>query len=269
MGRTAEDICNLALLYAGVNQRIGSLNDATDLAQACNTLYVENRKNQFSDFRWPFAIKRQQLTPLSGVVYTTVQTFAQRDLTTYGPNVYRSLQAANLNNQPDISPSWWVQVTRDGWAYVCPLPDDYLDFIAIWEKPTVSAFGTPPVFTPRDFSQGNLRNPRSMDRTPAKIENANDGTDAIVLLTDVDTPILEYAADVQNPGVYPTEFVELLAWRMAGPLAISQRGDEKKGEACMRMAAVKLGEAFIVSARDQQEDEEPVSEFEASREGAP
>lgn len=270
-GRTNEDICNMALLYAGVNQKISKITDNNAASQACNTVFDEKRKNLISAFRWPFAIRRKQLVPYSGVAYDATRTFAAADLSQFGDNVYRSLLAVNLNHQPDqaASAAWWVQVTRDGWAFVCPLPDDCLDPIEAWEKPTVSAFSTPPIYNFKDPSSYNLRNPRSGQRSPFKLENANDGTDLQVLLTDIDTPILRYTADVSNPAVFPTEFVECLAWHVAGPLAMGMRGDEKKAESCARMAARKEAEAFVVSMRDQQEDEEPVSEFEASREGMP
>ncbi len=270
-GRTAEDICNLALLYAGVNQRIDDINGDSPTEQACNTAYTENRKNQFSDLRWSFAIKRQQLVPYSGNAYDATVTWAKGALTLFGSNVYRSLQDGNLNHTPtdNASAAWWFQVTRDGYAYVCPLPDDFLDPIAVWEKPTVSAFSTPQVWT---FCRGkdgwNLRNPRSSERVPFALENANDGTDNMVLLTDSDTPILKYVADIANTAVYPTEFVEALAWRVAVALATGLRGDEKKADFCEKMANRRAADARIVTLRDQQEDEEPASEFEAARRGA-
>ena len=267
--RADVDICNMALLYAGVNQKIGKLTDLTAAAQACNTIYDEHRRNMLSALRWPFAIKRAQLVPYAGVTYDATRVFALGDLAQYGANVYRSLQAANLNHTPsdNASAAWWFQVTRDGYSFVCPLPPDCLDPIEAWEKPTVSAFGLPMVFSFADQKDFNLRNPRSDQRVPFKIENINDGTDLEVLLTDIDTPILRYTADVTNPAAMPTEFVEALAWDLAGPLAIGLRGDEKKGVACAAMAKAKLADAYVVSMRDQQEDQEPVSEFEAAREG--
>lgn len=271
--RSNEDICNMALLYAGVNQKIGNLAaDRTAAAQACNTIFVEHRRNIMSAFRWPFAIRRRQLTPYSGSAYDAIHTYGVGEHSQFGSNVYRSLLAGNLNRQPDqnSSAAWWFQVTRDGYAYVCPLPDDCVDPIAVWEKPTISALSQPTVFFfNKDLSGNNLRNPRSSGRLPYALENANDGTDLEVLLTDLDAPILKFVADVSNPSAFPSEFAEALAWDLSGPLARGLRGDEKKGDSCDRKAKEKIAEAFVISMRDQQEDEEPVSEFEASREGAP
>jgi hypothetical protein len=271
-GRTNEDICNLALLYSGVNQKIGSLTEAGNkAAQACNTIFDEKRSNLISAFRWPFAVKRKQLTPYSGAVYAAATAYGLSELVQFGNNVYRSLLAANTGHQPDLdaSAAWWAQVTRDGYAYVCPLPADCVDPIAVWEKLTISSSAAPPIWMfGTDQTGANLRNPRSSGRVPMAIENANDGSDNLVLLTDLDAPVLKYTADVINPAVFPTEFVEALAWEMSGDLARGLRGDEKKGDSCDKKAKVKLAEAYVISMRENQEDVEPISEFEAARQGS-
>lgn len=260
----------MALLYCGVNQKIGALTEKTATAQACNTLYDERRKSLLGMMRWPHALKRAQLTPYAGVAYDATRTFAKGDLSQLGDNVYRSLLDVNLNHQPDQNSSvaWWAQVTRDGWAFVCPLPPDCLDPISAWEKLSVSALATPQIFSFKDPTDFNLRNPRSSQRAPFKLENSNDGADLMVLLSDIDTPILLYTADVTNPATMPAEFAEVLAWDMAGPLAMGIRGDEKKALACMSVAKSKMADAFVTSMRNQQEDQEPISEFEAAREGS-
>lgn len=269
--RTDVDICNMALLYAGVNIKINSLTQPNSAeAQACNTIYDEHRRNMMSALRWAFARRRRQLTPLSGVTWDAVTTFAQGQLANFGSNVYRSLQNGNTNNPPadNASAAWWKQVTRDGWSFVCPFPDDCLDPIAIWEKPQVSQFSTPQVFYFAKTSDGYvLRAPPNAGRTPFAVENSDDGNDQEVILTDMDQPVLSYTADVSNPSAFPTEFVEALAWDLAGPLARGLRGDEKKGDSCDKKAQARMAEAFVITMRDQQEDPEPQSEFTAAREG--
>lgn len=272
IARSAEDICNLALLRSGTNLRISSITgDNTPESQACQTCYDENRRNLIMDLLPAWAKKRQALTPLSGVAYNAARTFAKGDLTQYGEDLYRSLLDANTNNQPDLAASaaWWVQVTRDDWAYVCPLPDDCIDPRQIWERPSVSPFATTPLFTGlRDPDDAfNLRNPLSDDRIPYAIENANDGTDGVVLLTDVDTPMLAYIADVTNPSAYTSPFVQVLAWLMASDLAVGLKGDDHRQEFCLKTAIAMAGRAVMIDKRDQQEDPEPVSEFEAARRG--
>lgn len=265
--RSDADICNLALLHAGVNQRIGALTDASAAAQACNTVYVEYRRQMHNEFRWPHATKRVELFPYAGAVYAAAQVFNQGDLTQFGRNVYRSLQNANVGNEPDLdaSAAWWFQVTRDGYAYVCPIPDDMVSPIKIWQKPTVSQTGVPqPLFFPEGC---NYRNPLSEERVPYVFENANDGTDLDVLLSDVLNPVLQYVADVANPAAFPPPFVDAFSWKLSVPLAMGLRGDEKKAAACEQMFHRALAEAFSSVMRDQQEDPEPASEFEAARHG--
>lgn len=270
--RADVDIANMALLYAGVNQRISALTDSSPAAQALNTVYAEIRRSLHNEFRWPHAVKRQQLFPYFGNQYAATGIYNVGDLVKFGNNVYRSLLGMNLNNEPDLNSAaaWWAQVTRDGYAYVCPVPPDMLNPIAVWEKLTVTGASVAPLYafdnTP---TMPNLRNPRMSQRTPFKLENANDGTDLEVLLCDLDTPILEYTADVTNPSIYPPMFVETFAWHLAAPLAMGLRGDEKKAQACEVMATRTLADAWVIAMRDMQEDEQPVSEFEASREGMP
>lgn len=278
--RADVDICNMAALYAGLNKRISSLDDGSALAQACKTVYDETRRKILSAFRWPHAIKRMELTPYSGDAFSTILTYAKGDLVQYGENVYRSLLDNNGpvpvtfpdGHRPDLSASaaWWFQVTRDGYAYASPLPDDVLNLISVWEKPTVSVFGQPPVFTFfQDTSGLTLRNPRSSGRIPFALENANDGSDMILLLSDVDTPVLKYVADVTNEAAFPSTFVEAMAWDLAGPIALGVRGDEDKAKFCNAKAKLAIGDAFISAMKDQQDDEEPISEFEAARTGLP
>lgn len=263
--RSAEDICNLALLRAGVNERISDI-DATDtVSQACKTAYDEHRRTLIMEQRPLWAIKREALTPYSGDDYAAATAFGLGAYAQYGANVYRSLQAANTGHQPDESPAWWAQVTRDGWGYVCPLPTDCLDPMQAWEAPTVSANEVASMRDPDDAF--NLRNPLSQDKPPFALENSDDGSDNVVLLTDFDTPILKYIADVTNPSAYPSPFVQALAWFTGSDLASALRGDEKKAGFCMGMGERDIGKAFIIDQRDQQGDPEPISEFEAARKG--
>lgn len=271
LARSVEDICNLALLYAGLNLRIGLITERSAAAQACNTLYVEARRKVLGAFRWQFAVKRVQLVPYSGDAYVSTTTYALGTYAVFGNNVYRSLLTANLGHQPnlDASAAWWAQVTRDGYGFACPFPDDVLDPIDVWEKLNVSSTSVQPVFTFTRDTSGNIRNPRSSGREPFKLENANDTTDNQVLLTDLDTPILRYVADVSNPAAFPSTFVQCVAKEMSPTLAMSLKGDEAKAKLCKIDAKMELADAFVNDSKDMQEDQEPVSEFEASRGGTP
>lgn len=265
-----EDICNMALLYSGVNKKIGNILDNNAEAQACNIIYDQMRQNLYTEFRWKFTVKRAALSPITGVAWTTAQTFGLGDKALYGAYVYQSLQAGNQNHQPDLTiGSWWKQITRDGWAYVCPAPVDMLEPIAMWEAPTNSALAVPRFFDDDDDDQSQLviRAPTSAERQPYDVENADDGTDNEVILTDLDMPILRFIKDVTNPSAMHPKFIETFAWHLAMRLAGGLRNDLAKSEYCEKMAIKTLGEAFVVQMRSVQEDPEPPSEFELSRRG--
>lgn len=257
--RSDADVCNIALKRAGTNMRIGSLIDTSPAAQACNDIYAEARRCVLNECRWKFAIKRIQLAVLAGNAYDPAVAYAKSALVTFDFVTYRSLQAGNLNNEPDLNSSaaWWQQVTRDGYAYVYSVPDDLIDPISVWPKAT-----------PLDlFTFPNLRNPHSYERVPYTLENANDGTDGQVLLTDAQDVILRGVFDVLNAGAFTSTFVEVLTWYLAEPLALTLKGDEKKAAYCKKRYDIELGNAISSELRDEQLDSEPTSEFEDARTG--
>lgn len=266
-----EDICNVALLRAGLNVRIGGITEQSAEAQACNTEYDLRRVNLYTEFRWAFTIKRQVLVPLSGVAYAAGTNFGLTDYAQYGDYLYQSLQANNQNHQPDLAASaaWWKQITRDGWAKVCPSPPDMLEALQIWEKPTAfsgptSLLGDPEV----PQSQLVIRAPESSERGAFALENSDDGGDTRVILTDLDAPVLRFTKDVTNVATMHPKFIDTFAWHLAVPIA-QWRGDMNKVKFCEAKAQETLGKAFIVNMRDQQEDPEPDSEFVVSRTGRP
>jgi len=57
------------------------------------------------------------IAPVSNPAYVAGTTYGAGDLVSYGGFAWKSLQAANTGNQPDISPTWW-QYILSGVAYV-------------------------------------------------------------------------------------------------------------------------------------------------------
>lgn len=51
------------------------------------------------------------LTETDYPVYAADTTYALADRVIYDHNIYESLQAANLGNQPDLNPTWWIKVS--------------------------------------------------------------------------------------------------------------------------------------------------------------
>lgn len=267
MANSVEDICNMALGYSGVNSRILSITELSAQAEACNTFYATKRDQMLAKIRPNFAIVRKPLVALSGVVYASGTTYAKGDMAQFGNNLYRSLLVGNIGNQPNLAASaaWWQQVTRDGYAFVYPLPDDCITPIAAWEKPDVNG-NSAVVFDPVPVL-GVQRAPRNDQRVPYALENSDDGNDTRVVLSDLDTAVLKYVRRVTNPAAYPETFVEALAQEMAPALVAALRSDVEKSRQLKQEARAALGEAWALGNREQQEDPEPISEFEAAREG--
>lgn len=266
VGLSVEDICNMALGYSGVNSRITSIADRSPQAEACATYYEKKRDQLLGKIRPNFAVTRKILSPLAGVAYDAGVTYALDDMAQFGQNVYRSLQAGNVNHAPNLlaSAAWWQQVTRDGYGFVYPLPDDCITPIAAWEWADVNG-NNAVVFDPKP-KLGFFRTPRNDQRVPYALENADDGTDLRVLLSDLDTAVLKYVKRVTNTAVFPDLFVEALAAEMAPALVAALRSDVDKAKELQGLARIALGEAWALGNREQQEDPEPRSEFEMARE---
>ena len=268
MASSREAICNKALGYAGVNKQITDITSTSSpSAQACNLIYEEYLRDLLEEFHWPWATRRANLTPYGtgAVIWDAVTNFAVGAVVQYGPNAYRAL-LANQNATPDQSPANWFQLTRDGWKYTCPLPDDFVAGIEIWGKLAVSPNSRPQAY-PFIMRSDTIRAPLSVQRRPFDLEDANDGSGLQVLLTDLYSPVLKYTAFIDNPPSYTSKFVDAFAWKMAIALNSSLRSDESKAELCAKMAAQTLNAAISAANRNKQEDPEPMSEFEAARKG--
>lgn len=283
---SSVEICNMALARVGVSRGISSLSDATVAAEMCNLFYEKTLRKLLTTFQWPWTIRRSRLEPYSGDDYDAATSYDTGDLVEYGQNVYRSLTDANVGNTPSEDAANWFQVTRDGWGYTYPLPSDYLMAKAIWPFEAVGASGTVgnPSAVPGSGGGGSgvssylaagfalaggsyaARNPRASQRHPYAIENANDGTANVVMLGDLDTPVLQYFALIEDTAAFPDGFVDTLAWALAVELVGPLRARPEIVEMVEKQYKAALGEAASESMREQREDQEPVSDFQSGRE---
>lgn len=274
MATSDTDVCNIALSYAGVRTRINQLTESSIPAQQCNVLYAQYRDALLTEYNWPFAVRRAILVPYaSSLIWSATTTYGLGDKVRYGANVYQSLQAANLNKQPNLNVTLsqpnnpgaaWLQLTRDDFGYACPLPNDVLRVEEVYAQPTVSAAQVPNAVTPPAPS----RNPTSDARSPFRIEDADDGTGLQVFLTDISTPVIKYVAQITNPRSFSPQFVSALAWRLAPDLSRALRADPDAANKLEAKAKLMINEAVAVAMRSEQGDPEPASEFELSRESS-
>lgn len=65
MASSAVDICNLALVRAGVSKVLASMEDASVEAGVCRVTYPTALEAVLSSAPWPFAMKRAALSPLA------------------------------------------------------------------------------------------------------------------------------------------------------------------------------------------------------------
>ena len=263
---SVEGICNMALGYAGVRARINSIEENTQAAQACKVYYDQYRSDLLNDYRWPFATRRRDLQPFTGSAWSSAQNYNLGDTAAFGATIYRSLQGANLNNQPNLAPAFWAQVTRDGWGFACSLPDDFVDEHYVYNKPVISSTQTISTILQNPSMAFPIRAPREDQRVPFAVEDANDGTGNQILLTDAITPTLVYTANITNPQSFSGPFVKALAYRLAPALIKALRADVKAAEVAKKEAQMEVAESIATEERGIREDPEPHSEFEAARE---
>lgn len=258
---SVEAICNMALGYAGVRTRVSNLaTEQSVAAQTCNTYYEQYRDDLMNDYKWAFTTRRVDLAPYSGSTWDSGTAYSTGQYVQYGANVYQATAAVAAGITPGAS-ALWRQVTRDGWAYCSAVPADMIDEQYVYEKPSNSA------------SSGNwpnsahpIRAPRSDQRVPFAIEDANDGSGGQVILTDTSTPVLVYTARITNPQSFSNPFVKALAWNLSVPLCLALRADPAAAEVLKKVADRETAESVATELRGIREDAEPSSEFEAARE---
>jgi hypothetical protein len=236
-------ICNMALGRIQVGKRIANFDtDKSSEAQACRDVYDHCRDEVLERFRWKFAERQALLSALGGAAWSSSSTYAAEDTVTYAGVVYFSLQAANLNHQPDTSGTFWRKVSRDPWSYVYELPDDCVSPREIFYS---SAY-------PRDFE------------TPPYdlVSDASLGTLLVTNLTNAD---LRYTARVDNPKAYPPGFSNSLANRLSAELAGSVKGDPLLADARLKVYERQAPADFGAECNTTEPGQAPDSIFITSR----
>jgi hypothetical protein len=151
--RTDVDICNMALLYAGVNKKINNLT-AEEQRRGAGLQHHLQRAPAQHDERLALAVCDQAGHPVpvqrQRLGYDVTHTYAKDDRSVRAERVSVSSggQPAHVPSD-DASAAWWAQVTRDGYAYCCPFPDDCLDPIEAWPKLDVTPNSLPAVVAVR------------------------------------------------------------------------------------------------------------------------
>lgn len=219
MAESAEEIVNTALLYIGHSTPIDDLQSDTDnAAVVANRVYTKTRDELLRAYGWPRATRRARLTLVGGAVWASGTTYAAQAGVTYNGHTYLALQSGNTGNQPDISPTWWRQVDRDGWAYTYVLPNDVITALYLWSGVLSPRIDQDPQFSLEDDDQLGtllLTNWGGMT-TPALALNPTPPPTVLVYVSNL--------LDVQN---YSPDFEDALAWKLAIKLGAGLRKDRQ------------------------------------------
>lgn len=150
---------------------------------------------------------------------------------------------------------------RDGWAYIYGLPAGCLQERKIWpvlDNPDLQdLYGD-------SVSITGLRNPRADQRIPFAVEKSS-LTEGRVVLCDLPSPVLFYTADVTDPVLYPTLFVDAFSWWLSRSLALPLTGKVALADRAWKLAMLAIQEAQAAAMSGQQEDQPPECELIATR----
>lgn len=244
MASSALAICNMALFRIGNNQRIESLTAAGDdddnaSVEACNAFYGTARDIALERAPWPFNTRRLMLSAYSADAWDEATTYGAGDTAELDDVTYRSLLAANTGNSPDESPSYWLMLNDERWAYAYPLPADAL---IVWRVGL------------------SVRMPAS-DQQPAfdvKADFDADGeASSLILLTDEEDALVEYGARVTNAAVFSASFASAAAFRLAEDLALAIRKDHALAVRMAQAFEAEIGRAWVTAKSGTNPGAEP------------
>jgi hypothetical protein len=130
-------------------------------------------------------------------------------------------------------------VSRGNWTYTFAVP---LDFLAL------------------QYIDTGLQIPAADQRIPYALEPSTDGT-AFVVCCDYLEPDIVYTAQISETKLYPSYFVEALAWRLALNLILPLSVKMEYARAIGQGAETALRKAIMLGCRQGQEGALPDSEF--------
>lgn len=133
---------------------------------------------------------------------------------------------------------------NDEWAFSYRYPSDCLSFKRILS---------------------GVRNDTRQSRVPYKVRRDTTG---LLIFTDMEDAVAEYVLREENAEVFPIDFANALAFRIAAYIAPGlTRGDPfKMGERALKMYEFEMSKARATAVNEEQDEEEPDSLFIRGRE---
>ena len=92
-------------------------------------------------------------------------------------------------------------------------------------------------------------------------ELAVDDGDEMTILTDIEDAIIEYSIDISNPKRFNTAFESMLAWAIAGEIALPLSRDVKYAQNAFSMYEKEKNEAHAAALNEESNEPPQESEF--------
>ena len=192
MPQSDTSICNMALVSAGARTQIASLDEASTAARTCKLFYENTRDELLAEAQWTFANK-----------------FVTLPLIT-------SLPGAPGNNDTGSGTVWLPEYPAPGWLYQYGYPTDCITLRFVIPQGQWGYW----------LAQAQTDGPwQGLQRiaVPFFITNSEG---LPVINTNAQQAIAAYTLRVTNPAVYPQDFSQALAGRMAARIVIPLAGDK-------------------------------------------
>jgi hypothetical protein len=87
-----------------------------------------------------------------------------------------------------------------------------------------------------------------------------------LIYTDQEDAVIRYTRLVEDAALYPAVFGEAVSWWLAGLLAPGLAKDRKQAQTAFQMYEIIKGQAYAQQLNEQQQTDEPESEFIRARE---
>lgn len=220
------DVWNLALSNLDSSETVQTPNDTSEAAGSCARWYNWSRQKVLESAHWDFATK----TPALALVL-------------------------DQNTLPVSS------VIYPGWRYVYQRPNDCFRMLAVTTNyglrvnPFLAFWWRAGAMDCSAGSWGPFRPPfrEVLDQV------ATPPGQSINILTDQDSAYGVYVTDVQNVNLWPSAFMEAVAWRLATKIAGPISANQAAKEMAIKMAEVSITAALAVSLNEKQPDPYPDS----------
>lgn len=209
-------IANMALNRIGSTQSIQAFTDQTNEAQQLNIWYFQDRDAELTDWPWNFAYKYVALNLVSTI---------------------------GIPANPE-------------WLYSYRMPADCLSVRRIvCGQVVTNAQASPPLTTaPNSYQYNNLvRFRQDGDPLPQPFEEGVDETGRLIY-TDAPYAWIRYTFLQENASLYPRDFADMLAWRVAKDLYGLARADARR-DYCEKMYEKTKQMARARDLNDSQNDQ--------------